>query len=761
MELDGLLGGLRVADADDSGNAGLSYALSMLIRITEHPRDANPHPDRNLAVLYELLGFEYVRFADWATAAECFAGASAYWPTPRHKRRTFCQAIVLMMKAGNRKGALENLEYVEGASHRASAAFHRVASRVLDEAPGIGTHEVAGVEHVRKLGIVPHTYLISCLAKRLADDDQPERALALVSAALTRLVKERADYWLIGELEQRAAAIRVATGRYDEEGLSLALAAWAKLDTPRYRACSHTQRVTLWINFGPSRHAALASATALGDGRAVAELIESCRLQSMIGAIVDVDTEEESKKHTDSGFSPSAEPTGAVEVVPPLVSKAIFTALNDGFSATRLLFPSPVSFQGVALLMPHYDNVPPAGRARTLVPQSLDEALPAGLFWSSHIENGFLFWFAACDAKPIGYGSEDLRKRDRVKPVLLGLAGQARSSEPKTWSLFPYRRGPGDYYEPFMHLESWGSAEEQIMTRTVGDLLPPPLVEELGTATQTDPVSLTIAAARELACVPWPIAMIPGTEDRLVERAVLRMWTSAPTQLVRSARRKRTVRPAAATTPFLLACDDPDGTLRKRTSESVVQSAATLLGTTGSLVPATKEALLRALHRIGPSTPGLFFYRGHAVHDSDPAWSALPLAEDDFLNSGELFGRFDDGTPFLPMPERVVLSCCSSSTASSLGGEAIGLAAGAIQSGADQVIATSVDIFDAPFTEVFEDLIAEGMLAPPQGDHAHLLRRIQLRMLGEWKVYSVRGTSRVDDEIRDPHPVIWANFQAY
>ncbi|MCZ4122707.1 CHAT domain-containing protein [Streptomyces sp. H39-S7] len=757
VELHGFLGGVTTADAEDSGNAAASFVLSILIRTTEQPPRPDSVPDRNLATLYELLGREYVRFADWAAAAECSAGAAVYWRTARHKRRTFCQMVVLTMKAGDRDSTLQNLKFIEGASHGASAVFHRIAARVLDGTPGIGAHEVAGIERVRKIGIVPYTYLVSCLAERLADDAQPERALGLLNSAIVRLTGEGADYWLVGELEQRSAAIWVAMGRH-EEGLDLALAAWAKLDAPRYRACSHAQRVALWSNFGPSRHAALTSVTALGDGRAVAELIESCRLQSMIGTIVEVDTEEEDKKLADSGVSTPSERADATENSRPLISKAIFTALNDAFGATLQRFPSPVSFQGAALLMPHYGSVLLAKGAHTLAPRSLDEALPEGLFWSSHIEDGFLFWFAAQDAKPIGYGKEDLRQRDRVKPVLLGLAGQSQSSEPKSWSLYASKRGPGDYYEPYTHLESWNSAEEQIITRTIGDLLPPPLVAELSAATVADPVQLTISAARELACVPWPIVMIPGSEERLVERAALRMWTSTPSQLTRSARRGQ---PDSSPVPFLLACDNPDGTLRERTSESVVRSAATLLEAAGYPVPATKRSLLQALRRIGPSTRGLFFYRGHAVHDADPAWVALPLSGDDYLSSGELFGSLDDGTPFIPMPECVVLSCCSSSTASSLGGEAIGLAAGAIQSGADQVIATSVDILDTSFTEVFEDLIVEELLARPQDNHADVLRGLQLRMLNEWKICSLRGITDSGDDIRDPHPIIWASYQAY
>ncbi|MGW6459615.1 CHAT domain-containing protein, partial [Streptomyces sp. NPDC055078] len=458
------------------------------------------------------------------------------------------------------------------------------------------------------------------------------------------------------------------------------------------------------------------------------------------------------------------------------VSTALFTAINDAFASTLLHFPEPVSYQGESLLLPHYLKLLPEHEPRGRTARTLEDALPEGVFWSSHIEDGFLFWFVARDGEPVGFGMDDLRRYDRVKPVLLALAGFSQSSERRSWSLFPYKRGPGDFYEPLEHLGNWRSAEEQIMTRTMGDLLPRPLADALREATGDDPLRLTIAAPRELTCVPWPIAMIPGTDDRLIERATLRMWTSTPTQSRRAAR--GTGRPASPV-PFLLACDNPDGTLRERTTSSVVQSASTLLTGAGTAAPGsksapgnksapgteqapgTKQALMAALRRIGASAQGLFFYRGHAFHDSDPAWSALPLADDESVQAGELFGLLDDGTPFLPVPSRVILSCCSSSTASALGGEGIGLVAGLIHSGADQVIATSVDVPDVSFTEAFEDLIVAGMLDRQDGDHADLLRGLQLRMLREWKVYSLRGVSDYENDIRDPHPIIWGSYHAY
>ncbi|WP_405828974.1 CHAT domain-containing protein [Streptomyces sp. NBC_00105] len=785
LELEGFLGGLGIADSKAPGNAGGSWVHAMLIRITGQPpeRGELPTSDRHIARLYELLGREYVRCADWPTAAECFSGAALYWRhVPRHMRRTYAQVVVFTMRAGDHAAALDGLELIQGATHGPSAAFHRIAARILDPAPGLGADAADGIDRVRKLGIIPYTYLVSCLAERLAADEQPERALGLLTTARARLTADRADDWLVGELEQTAAVIWTALERY-EEALGLALGAWAKLDAQRYRACSHTQRLSLWKNFGPTRRAALVSAVALGDERTVAELIESCRLQSLLGAAVEIDDDE---KLAESGFEvstgpadagtddPDGEDSGRAVAPDPapeggpaaaggrdlVVSSAVFTAYNDALNSTLLHFPEPVSYQGTALLLPHYRSALPPEEAQDLAARPLDDALPEGVFWSTHIEDGLLFWFVARDGRPAGYGAQDLREFDRIKPVLLGLAGHSQSSERKTWSLFPYRRGPGDFYEPFTQLRSWRSAEEQIITRTIGQLLPPPLVDALHRAGLDQPLRLTISAARELTCVPWAIMMVPGTEERLIEKAVLRMWTSTPTQLKRASRDSRL--PPGSPVPFLLACDNPDGSLRERTADSVVNEASVLLTASGPDGPGTKDVLLAALHKIGPATHGVFFYRGHAEHDSDPAWSALPLAGETYVQSGELFGAFDDGTPFLPMPTRVILSCCSSSTASALGGEGMGLAAGAIHSGADQVIATSLDIRDASFTEVFEDLLVRGMLDGQRaGDHADLLRQLQLRMLTEWKVFSVRGEDLDGEEIRDPHPIIWASFQAY
>ena len=95
-----------------------------------------------------------------------------------------------------------------------------------------------------------------------------------------------------------------------------------------------------------------------------------------------------------------------------------------------------------------------------------------------------------------------------------------------------------------------------------------------------------------------------------------------------------------------------------------------------------------------------------------------------------------------------------------LGGETIRLVAGIIKSGGQQVIATGVDVFDASFTQALDEILITEMLAPG-ADAATLLCNVQLRMLWEWKVSSLRGGIGYTEDIKDPHPMIWAAFQAF
>ncbi|GAA2975897.1 CHAT domain-containing protein [Actinokineospora diospyrosa] len=727
-ELEGYLTGLRLLADRDTGNAGFSFARSALMRIMREHRLARvPLPrDRPLAKVYELLGRQYLRFGDWKMAADCYGHASLYWQRPRQVRRTFSMLVLCYLLDGNRGEAAEMLALIEGDGSGPPKHFLRVSRKLVDSTSDL-RDEVARFPLTRPMGTVAHGYLAALTASRLAGDGHLAEALELLDDVAVHLSSKKATDAVVAELDQRKANVLLALGRY-AQSREVALSAWRTLDAARYEPCSFDQREALWRRIAPARYAALRASVALGEGEVVAELIEKCRLQSLIAAEVEVELKgkEKHEKSTAQG-GVQATTQGATTKEELHAGKSIFAAINDAYNGTLLLQPAATTFDTTAL--------------------------PEGAFWSTQIENGMLFWFLAVDGRHLAHGMEDLRDYPRLQPVLRALAGYSGAADPRLWQLPPYTPQAGDYYEPVRHMADWNSPEELIMSSTLGEVLPEPLVSLLLAADRRGPLELTLSPARELAAVLWPIIVVPGTGDRLVERAVLRMWTSSVIENVRAGRPRP---PAGHPSPFLLACENPDGTLRERPAPNIVHRASTVLAGEA----ATKDALLAALHNIGPGTPGVFFYTGHALHDSDPAYSALPLAGKDVIQSGELFGKFDDGTPFLPMPSRVILSCCSSSGNSLLGGETLGLAAGMLQSGAHQVIATGVDVFDSSFTQAFDDLLVEGM-TQPDVDAGVLLRATHLRMLKEWKTYSLRGGSSFTEDFTDPHPVIWAAYQAY
>ncbi|GAA2692970.1 MULTISPECIES: CHAT domain-containing protein [Actinosynnema] len=731
-ELDGYFAGLCYANDRDMGSAGISVARAGMMRMfRDMSRSRSPlSKDTSMGRTYEVLARIYLRFGDWKLATDGFGYAAMFYGSVERRIRAYSLAILCQLMMEEHESASELLaDMGEGAGYK--RYFLRITRALADPTADV-LDELDGLRATRWMGRDVYGYLVSLVVGRLTRDGHLNEAFEVLEEAWLHLDKPKADAWILADLRQRRAILLLKLGR-PAEGRDEALVAWQFLDSIRYQACSHTQRQAAWRYCAPSRYVALRASIELADTTAVGVMIENCRLQSVIAAVVEVDTEESEKipdevnlrseRESDGSEDEPRQKAGGAE---HHAGNSLFAALNDAFNATRLLAPAPVN-------------------AETLT-------LPPGAFWSTQIEQGVLFWFLAVDGEAIATGMSDLNEHVNLQPVLRALAGYSAASEPQWWSLPPYVPQPGDYYEPVQHLAEWKSPEEQIISSTVGRLLPQPLVALLDRPPTGGSLRLTISAAREFAAVLWPIAVVPGSDDRLVERAVLRMWTSSTIESSRSARRTKT----PSVVPFLLSCENPDGTLRDRAAASVAGAARVELHG----LDATKDAILQALHEIGPSAPGIFFYSGHARNDVDPSYSTLPLAGEDYLRAGEFFGEFDDGTPFLPMPTHVILSCCSSSSGATLGGETIGLAAGIIKSGGQQVIATGVDVFDAPFTQALDDILVAEMLAP-QADAATRLRGVQLRMLTEWKVYSLRGGIGYTEDIKDPHPIIWAAYQAF
>jgi len=197
------------------------------------------------------------------------------------------------------------------------------------------------------------------------------------------------------------------------------------------------------------------------------------------------------------------------------------------------------------------------------------------------------------------------------------------------------------------------------------------------------------------------------------------------------------------------------------------RAAWRLLGTpvhassNGKVQLATLENLAAALRTLSPGQPGLAFFRAHHDRrDGDPSISGLDLQNATFQAGMLWVTDGATGQPILPVPSRVILSCCSSApTAERSGAESLGLVSGCLRSGANHVFATGVDVPNASFTNAWDDMLIELMLTAD--DPVRALRDLQLRMLREWQVYSLRGSADDMYDIRDPLPIVWAYYQAY
>lgn len=746
--------GKAFSDRMEPGSATFAWGGAYLIAKLKY-FDPDAVKDRAATEALELLSYEYLRFADWNLAADGFGFASLNWAqkrprilSARRSRRCFERSIACFLMDGTREGIADLLELMEGSHFRTAVVTHRIGSLIVSkEAPSCD--DLNMIYQLRDCDPVVYGFIGVAFARHIATLGDLQQADQMLRNILTDLEGSGAASWVTGWLYQEIGQINHELGRFDV-ALEFAATAWNKVEKERYRVSGHSQRRTLWRAFAPSRFTALSAAVKLQNREIVALLIESCRIQAMIAAEIDMEeTEPERHPTQDEGPEPESAPSRPSNGAE--VPQIILQGMNDAIDSTQLKPASPVTYKGHSPFAKADMGTP------SLSSGDLGTALPAGYFWSSHIEAGTLFWFLALNGEPLSCGELEIRRTDELVNILPALAGYTNLSEINDWSLPGATEQTILSYDPLVDLADWNGPTEQIICRSIGQLLPLSLTDALRAATRGAPATLTISPPRELVAVPWPIIVIPDTSDRLIERASLKVWTSTPSQLARAGRSQPDV---LASAPLGLVCDNPDGTLRPRNPGGFSETAAVLLEGIDADLPGDKRNLLTALHNLGAGSLAVFYYRGHADHAPDPSYTALPLADGQWVSAGELFGSYPDGRPFMPVPSRVLVSACASSGSSQLGGESLGIAAGLIYSGADQLIATNVPIIDCSFTQFFGELVTQG-LCDGGSDHADMLREAQLRMLNEWKVYSVRGLHEYVDDISDPHPHIWASYQAF
>ncbi len=159
------------------------------------------------------------------------------------------------------------------------------------------------------------------------------------------------------------------------------------------------------------------------------------------------------------------------------------------------------------------------------------------------------------------------------------------------------------------------------------------------------------------------------------------------------------------------------------------------------------------------SQDAVFGYAGHAAEGAAGAdlESSLTLT-DGALDADTLFSRVDEA-PAIPFPRRVLLAACGSAGSTGTGrGEWLGVAAGALISGAQQVIATAWPIRDTAFTQEFD--AAALALLQESADVAASLRELQLACLDRWRASASAGSSKSRPaQPSQAPPLIWAAYQ--
>ena len=604
----------------------------------------------------------------------------------------------------------------------------------------------------REIAYVPADLRLQCVlfaVNALVRLDEAEAAAGL----LTEL---RADF--AGQPLSDARIAQVLGNVFallgDAEGaLRHYLLSWTRYDDLRYLVGAPIRRAVEG-ELVRSRRGALAAAARQGDWHRLLELIESCRLQAsfdVVGSSAELDEVVATGEYKER---PPAAPYSVDRDALPEAFEAAASDLLD--SRADVTGQVDVYVGGVSsLAMARATDGLTAARPRLDAEKVMRQhARPEDLWWASWHENGIVYWVVSQGGVPVDGGTIDLNADEALREAL-SIVCLRYQIEP-SWPV-PATVAQADltYF-----LAVADTFEELQLTSSLARVLPP------GVREPGDPGRrLFISCAPELAAIPWPILSIDSRTSpatRLVERFELRFVPSlALLQQLNGAG----VRPVTSSDelPFLLACDYfPDGEgptrLPARRARTIL-AAKELLHTTTGVQEATVINLVRILRSVRPGREGVAFFRTHyAWAEDNPLDSGIALA-DEILPSG-LIGARDEATgrAVLGLPSTIVMSCCSTSgNRARNGGESLGLAPLAMMAGARRLIATSVEIRHTAFTVALDDMLIDIAVQP--GDHFAALRALQVRLLDEWRRYSLRDVETLRDTT--PTPDIWAHYLAY
>jgi hypothetical protein len=602
----------------------------------------------------------------------------------------------------------------------------------------------------------------------------------------------------VGRSQDVTTAELIAAEIRERQGLSSAalghaLTAVANIDRARYLLPTPRWRAD-WASGNEAAYGmALRLAAARGDGRLVAELVESARLQAVPQIRGDDSDTLGSLSHQilpNVAMEPPA--PGPVDISfrsPDLA--ALRTAAAQAALGADPLQPAPVLVSDGHRLLPRADVT--AGRL--VVDIAGGVARLAGedaWWWGAAFADGVYYWAVrgeagySCGRVEAGPGSAARKalnelisatpgpgfQEQNASGVLMGpLAGRRISADdPRTLeAALSWRLAGGYLPEPIRQLALRSLEGRQRSP----DALPPRLVVSLPAALSRLPAAML--ALREP--VPGP----GGFNDapRLVEACIIHHAPSMAL-LAGIGQRAPVARPSADRPwPLSVAIVDPTDDLKHAhggDEPDVVLTGWQRLSDRGHpgtapKAPATKAELRRALLKL-QDRARLLTFAGHAHpgHPDAPATGGLVLAKpelserhieqadvdaarsgaEQLLTARELLTRDAESAAY-PFPARVLLSACSASgygalsePTPGLAGEWLGVAAAVLHAGADEVVATLFDVIDTRATTRFERRLITLLMSSP--DAASALRQIQMESLTEWR------------RNRRMPPLIWAAY---
>jgi tetratricopeptide (TPR) repeat protein len=644
------------------------------------------------------------------------------------------------------------------------------------------------------------SYVTAGVEVRTAMNSQAE-IQGMAHLVLARLCREAGEYDealqhardavrlcdVSGLTYQAAEAESIMAGIHqleDHNGSALrhVLAAVAHLDRSRYLLPSPRWRAEWVRSHEQTYDNALRLATAAGDGRLVAELIERARLQAIPRAVGAQASGRTFPVQTPPGLGtgPKHRSSTERERFRSPDGESIRAAAAQAALGADPLQPSPiVTIEGRSLL-PRMEVT----STHLRVDLSEQTTLLAGrnaLWWGGAIADGHYYWAVLADGR-FTCGSTSLTRGTPAADALVELL--AVTPGPASGPQDPSSVLAGPLSGRVVGPEDPRSRERDFAWRLSRAFLPGRLSDRLAATMRGGggPERLVVSLPAALSRLPVALlpleAPVPGAQTdvpRLVEAASINYAPSLGLLAAIATRAPEPPPSADQPWPVLISVVDPTDDLPHADTGGTPQVLLTgwerlRAGQVDQHAwPATKEQLMDALQRL-PQRAGLLAFSGHAHpgHPDAPSTGGLVLArpadttdttsrttsadrsgEDQLLMARELLSP-NAQTAALRFPARVLLSACSTSGYGTtpqepgLAGEWLGVAAAVLFAGADEVIATLFDVVDLPATKRFERRLASELTTASNA--AAALRHLQVAALSEW-----RAGKRMP-------PLVWAAY---